>query len=425
MHLYLFLVVIVSLSCGSLPSADVEIMRAIGATCAMVLGWVLLCHVGARVCAKQVQAEMLDPMVGAQILEKQLAAFRWLGLGVVVLCLGGFGLARFLDQAPILENSILLQAMILLAPGLAITIGTWSAENRYGVHLGYTESGIWNHLHSLWQSFRSGMAWLVAPVMILLAMTDLVSRLPLGEQAAAWLTGAVIVVFIPLGLPWMIRYLFKTSALPQQQAKWIDQLLSSVGLSRTPAVRWDTDGRAFNAMVAGFVPPLRTLLISDRLLDELPREQIAMVVLHEAAHLRRRHVPMRMLAILPAWGVGAIVTRIAGEASWALAAGSVVGILMTMLILRIVAYRTEFDADIHACRMAEEIAGEIDGVPATYEHAADALSTALMRVTFDQPATRKATWLHPGVAERVDWMRRHREAPMISNTSAGTIANPA
>ena len=140
-------------------------------------------------------------------------------------------------------------------------------------------------------------------------------------------------------------------------------LMTAAGLRRTRAVRWDTGGRAFNAMVAGFMPPLRTLLISDRLVDELPREQIAMVVLHEAAHLRRRHVPIRMLAILPAWGAGAMVTRIIGEQSWAVAAGSAVGILMTMLILRIVAYRTEYDADVQACRLAAQISDQVDSVP--------------------------------------------------------------
>jgi Zn-dependent protease with chaperone function len=261
--------------------------------------------------------------------------------------------------------------------------------------------------------------------MFLLGMSDLIGTLPLTEIAAAWTTAAMILLFVPLGLPWLIRHLFKTTSLDKSAEAWVRELMTAADLRRTPVVRWDTGGRAFNAMVAGFVPPLRTLLISDRLVDELPREQIAMVVLHEAAHLRRRHVPMRMLAVLPAWGAAALVTRIAGEQTWAMAAGSVVGILMTMLILRVVAYRTEYDADVQACRLAAEISGQVDGVPATYEHAADALSAALIRVTFDQPAGRNATWLHPGVADRVDWMRRHREAPSTNTTTAGTIANPA
>jgi Zn-dependent protease with chaperone function len=178
-------------------------------------------------------------------------------------------------------------------------------------------------------------------------------------------------------------------------------------------------------MVAGFVPSIRSLLLSDRLLDELPQDQIAMVVLHEAAHLRRKHVPIRMLSVLPAWAAGAALTKIAGENEWAMILGSIAGILLTLMILRIVAYRTEYDADVQACRLAVEIAPNVDRVPGTYEEAADALSAALLRVTFDQPAGRKATWLHPGVTDRIDFMRRVRETPQSNTATAGTIANPA
>lgn len=425
MHLYFFLVVIISLSCGSLPPADLSPTRAALGTLGMLTAWILLCHVGARVCANQVRQEKLDPMVGANLLERQLSAFRWLGLGVVVLCLAGFGLARTLDSIPVLQDSIFLQALVLLTPSLVITAATWSAEHRYGVLLGYTKPGIRNHVKSVWQLFRGGIAWLIGPVMILLGLSDLISLLPISEDWASGLTAAMILLFVPLGLPWLIRHLFKTSPMTPKTEAWVYELMAAAGLRRTRAVRWNTEGRSFNAMVAGFIPPLRTLLISDRLIDELPREQMAMVVLHEAAHLRRRHVPLRMITILPAWGSGALVTRIAGEQSWAVAAGSVVGILLTMMILRIVAYRTEYDADVQACRLAVEMNGEVDCVPTTYEHASDALSAALMRVTFDHPAARKATWLHPGVADRVAWMRRQRETPMASNATAGTIANPA
>jgi Zn-dependent protease with chaperone function len=425
LQLYFFLVVIVSLSCGSLPAAEFSPLRAAGATAAMVGAWIILCHVGARLCGNQVRAEKLDPMLGADLLERQLAAFRWIGLAVVVLCLGGFGLARTLDSVPLVEASIFLQAIILLSPGLAITVGTWSAEHHYGVMLEYTEGGLGNHAASVWQSFRNGIAWLIVPVLMLFGLSDVIGVLPLTDEVVTWLTAVTILLLVPLGLPWLIRHLFKTSPLSQPTDRWIGQLMTAVGLRRTRAVRWNTEGRSFNAMVAGFVPPLRTLLLSDRLVDELPRQQIAMVVLHEAAHLRRRHVPIRMLAVLPAWGAGFLVTKIAGQQSWAVAAGSVVGISLTMLILRIVAYRTEHDADVQACRLAVEISPQLEDVPASYEAASEALSAALIRVTFDHPAARTATWLHPGVAERVAWMRRQREVPTSNNTTAATAANPA
>lgn len=422
MHLYFFLVVIVSLSCGSLPPGQIDPVLAALATAGMTTAWIILSHVAARTVALHVRSEKLDPIAGAEWLETQLAAFRWIGLAVAVLCLAGFGLARTLDGIPSIADSMFLQALILLAPGVAMTAGTWSAEHRYGVVLGYTDRSIRNHIGSVWQSFRSGMAWLVIPVLMLLGMADLIDLLPISSGASSWLTVIGIALFVPLGLPFLIRHLFKTQKLSDSDAQWIGELTASAGVKRTGAVRWDTGGAAFNAMVAGFVPPLRTLFLSDRLLDELPRSQIAMVVLHEAAHLRRRHVPLRMLSVLPAWGVGALVSRWAGDQSWSMVAGSVIGILLTMVILRWVAYRTEFDADVQACRMAAAMAGKLDHVPADYEMAAETLSMALMRVTFDHPSSRKATWLHPSVAERVAWLRRQGEGPVIKPIGSATIA---
>ncbi len=425
MQLYFFLAVIVSLGCGSLPPSDVDPLRASIATAGMVAAWILLSHVGTRVVAKQVLLEKIDPRVGAELLDRQLDIFRWLGLGVAAFCLSGFGLARTLDSLPLLDRSMFLQAIVLLSPVIMMTIGTWSAEHRYGVLLDYTERGFANHVGSVWQAFRGSMAWLVAPILLLLAAADLLSLLPIDTQTIGWMTAIMILLFVPLGLPWLIRRLLKTVDLDEETDAWVCRLLTASGLRRTKAVRWDTGGQAFNAMVAGFTPPIRTLLISDRILDELPREQMAMVVLHEAAHLRRRHVPLRMLALLPAWFVGVAVTEVAGDASWAIPVGTVIAISLTLLILHVVSYRTEYDADVTACRIAAEISAEQNDVPGSYVLAADALAAALIRVTIEQPAAQKATWLHPGVADRIEWMRRHRNAPTTSNPNAGTIANPA
>ena len=358
MQLYYFLLVILSLACGSLPPKDIDWSAATSASVCMILGWILLSHVAARTVANYVAAEKLHPIAGAEWFEKQMAAFRWLGLGVAVFCLAGFGIARAIESIPVVGGSMLLQAIVLLMPAIAITIGTWSAEHYYGVRLGYTGPGVKGFLRAIWLSFRGGMSWLVIPVLVLLAASDLIGMLPISEEAGAWVSIAGILLFVPLLLPLLIRQLFKTAPMNSDQQAWISDLMRAAGAGRTRAVRWDTGSVQFNAMVAGFVPPFRTLFLSDRLLDELPTPQIAMVVLHEAAHLKRRHVPIRILAVLPAWIAGTFVTRLADHflrhPEWSMAIGSLVGILMTLAVLRMISYRTEYDADVTACRMAQQ-----------------------------------------------------------------------
>ncbi len=423
MHLYFFLLVVLSLSCASLPAVETSLEQSSLATLCMLSGLIVLCHIAARICAKQVDTEQVDPRLGAELLERQMIAFRWLGLGIVLLCLAGFGLATATVQATHLNSSLFLQAVILLTPGLVITLATWSAEHYYRGLTGLVDNTPRRHVGYLWQYFRGTVAWLVVPILLLLAMTDLIAALPIDDGLAALITAVVLLLFVPLALPWLIRHLFKTSRLDKPTEQWIDQIMIASGLRRTRIVCWHTGNRSFNAMVAGFIPPLRTLLISDRALDELPRSQLAMVVLHEAAHLRRFHVPIRMLTIVPAWLLGGLITRFAEGHSWAMAAGSGVAIIMTLITLRIAAIRTEFDADQQACNLAVNMADCVNDVPATYDAASDALRDALLRITLESPSARKASWLHPSIPERITAMKRPRDSGE-SLATTGTAKSP-
>jgi len=425
MHLYFFLLVVLSLSCASLPPIETSLERASLASGCMLTALVLLCHIAARICSKQIVREGVDPRFGSELLDRQMTAFRWLGLGIVLLCLAGFGLATATVQAPYLRSSLFLQAVILLVPGLIITLATWSAEQYYRGLTGLVDNSPWLHATHLWQRFRGTVAWLVIPILLLLGITDLITGLPLDDSSATIITAAVLLLFVPLGLPWLIRHLFKTSRVDKPTERWIDEIMIASGLKRTRIVCWHTGNRTFNAMVAGFIPPLRTLLISDRALNELPRAELAMVVLHEAAHLRRFHVPLRMLTIVPAWLLGGLITRFAEGHSWAMTAGSGVAITMTLITLRIAAIRTELDADQQACEMAVEMADTVEDVPNCYRDAAGALSDALLRITVESPSARKASWLHPGVSQRITNMKQHATEQHSSVKNSTSTAETA
>ena len=426
MHLYFFLLVVLSLSCVSLPPVEASLQQATLASGCMLTALLFLCHIASRICAKQILREQIDPRLGADLLDRQMTAFRWLGLGIVILCLAGFGLATATAQAAYLTNTLCLQAVVLLIPGLTITMATWSAEQYYRGLTGLIDNHPGLHLDYLWQRFRRTVAWLVLPILLLLGMIDLITILPLGEAPAAIITTLVMLLFVPLGLPWLIRHFFKTSRLDESTEQWVDDIMIAAGLKPTRIVCWHTGNRSFNAMVAGFVPSLRTLLISDRVLNELPQGELSMVILHEAAHLRRFHVPLRILTIVPAWLVGGLLTRFAEGHSWGMAAGSGVAIAMTLISLRIAAIRTELDADVQACIMAVKMEGRVRDVPQSYADASKALSNALHRITLESPAAKKASWLHPAVAQRIFHMQLHAaSAESFSKDSSSPAKNAA
>ncbi|MCA9296748.1 MAG: M48 family metalloprotease, partial [Phycisphaerales bacterium] len=70
---------------------------------------------------------------------------------------------------------------------------------------------------------------------------------------------------------------------------------------------WRTGGAMINAAVMGLIGPLRYVLLTDGLLEQLPREQVIAVMAHEIGHVRRHHLPWMILVMLAVMGVAALV----------------------------------------------------------------------------------------------------------------------
>lgn len=460
---YLFLLVVVSLSCGSSPAWQEPTWRSVVASAGVVAGWSLLCHLAARMLSVHVRQGRLSLWQANRFLQTQLDILRWLGLPITVLCLVGFSLAAWARQQPILEHSLLLQSFVLLSPGLAVLMSTWSAEHYFGVGSGLTRPGFGHWMASLWSGLRAGPAWLIGPTCLFMGLGDLADWLstsgpapsgaapsgPASGGAASsvaaqsgpgwnWLdavqiglhpslalmvVGGVILVAL---LPRLVVAIVKTEPVDTPQAKEIEGWLRGCGLSThaiwgTRVVRWNTRRRMMNGLIAGLFPWGRALLLSDRLLDELPRRELLMVVMHEVAHAKRWHVVLRMAAIVPAWGVASWVGQSLATEAWEQVVGGIAGLLTTVVALAVVSYATELDADAQACRLAVRVIGREAPDTALDEDSVQPerwLAEALFRVTSDHPESRRASWLHPSLAMRSRYLKRRAERRIESECSS-------
>ena len=420
--------VVVSLGCGTLPPRDGSSMTAaVVASAALLLGWSLLSHVAARQLIIAAKNGQIDPVASANYLDTQLLILRHLGLGVVAMCLAGFGLAGHITSAGIVGDWMSLQSIGLLTPAVAILAMTASAEYSFmtGVdqvdpvgqvgqvgHVGHVDMvHAWRgRMKYIAAHLRGTIAWLAVPVVVLMAISDGISRLPIPASVSALAMPLASLAMVLVGLPMLTRLVFRSTPMDPDRADWYRRLIHAAGGGRIAVSRWDTGRQTANALVAGFVPPWRRLWITDRIEDELPPDQIALIVLHEIGHLRRRHMPLRMLSLIPAWGLGWATTRLMGEAAFAEAAGLGAGLAATLAMLRWVSHATEFDADRWACETAARIsagggsaemadAGSIEGLPANRTAAGRSLAAALRRVSFGADPGR-SSWLHPSIDAR-------------------------
>jgi len=429
MSLFIFLIVVLSLASGSVAPAEVPLQQCVVATAGLMLAWGMLAKTAAAVAFARVQSGT-QPLAAIETFERQLDILRWLGLGATLLCLIGFNLAGAVQVWPMFAGSMFLQSLVLLAPGMTMIALTLIAEHQLGVVMGYTEPGVWVTITQIVRSMLRFVGWMVVPILAILLLADLVAQVPVGvmpwseDVPTAAVLGLAMLVTVPVLVPVIAKRVWKTRPMNDSSERWIVDLVAAAGMPGLDVRLWCTDMKSANAVVVGFFPGLRSLLLTDRLVREVSPEQLRLIILHEVAHLRRGHLWIRMLSVLPGWLVAAALLRWFGTDSTMMLISNAVAIGGTLILLRLSAHLTEFDADRVACEIAMSLPlASIGGEPvspADEERAlawrsqaheqARQLGRTLLAITGGAADSHRSSWLHPSVAARCDRLLTWAEA---------------
>lgn len=209
-----------------------------------------------------------------------------------------------------LGNTIALDEGLFLAPTLLFIFMAWLAwypidrRLRQAGLLARIDAGqvvypIWSLSQYLLNQFRHQVALFGLPLSLFLLWQEIVLRLsPTGSQTTnqdLFLLGSGGLALF-FATPWLVRHIWRTRPLPPGPLR---QRLET--LCRTYRVRvreillWQTFGTLANAVVLGFIRPLRYILLSDALLEHLAPWHIEAVMAHELAHIRKHHIPWLMV----------------------------------------------------------------------------------------------------------------------------------
>jgi Zn-dependent protease with chaperone function len=282
---------------------------------------------------------------------------------------------------------------------------------------------------------------LVCPPLLMMVLQQTVLVL-FPELDRAWVmpvlsVGLLAAVF--LTIPWILRLLLGWKPLPPGPLR--DRLLAAarrLDFRCNNILLWNTRRGMANAMVTGFLPFLRYVVITDRLASDLTPEEIEAVFGHEVGHVKHHHMPYYVVFLLVSMGVVAglyelVVSHL--SVNW-LEADDIMAVLPLLGMIGVYVFvvfgflsrRCERQADVYGCRAVScgtfACPGHEQGtelVPVGRGLCATGIRTfiealekvaRLNGISRDKPGW-LSSWQHSTIARRVDFLQQVCSDPEV------------
>jgi STE24 endopeptidase len=340
--------------------------------------------------------------------------------------------------------------VLVIAPFLVRLVGTWVLWYPVDRVLHYRNP---TNPDQFWS--RSGYT------LFQLRQFSLIVFLPVGMMILSqgllrvfpeWMNGAgmnyfgitsiiCMFIFLPLFLPALLGLkTFPTGPLLTR----FEHLSSMLRFRYRSVYLWDTRGSIANAMITGVIPRTRAIVLTDRLVRDLTRQELEAVFGHEVGHVHYHHLQFQGLFVLLSvmfagqmlrWLEPEIEPFLPASETFQLLLGIGSAGLYLFLIFGFLSRRNERQADLFGCRVASSD-GMIDGsIPLMQDlgphtsHGIDALIGALKKTEringadqglFDRPWYEYPlipilwlwrwlhTWQHGTIQQRVRFLERVR-----------------
>ena len=377
---------------------------------------------------------------------------RWAGLAwhaLSVLLLGWLDVVR-----RGVGDLIAVDEMLAVLPPLGLMAWLWWAA--YPIERRLREATLLRELESgmpvrrppsrpayVLMQVRHQVLIVLVPVAVLAAWSEgwwrVLSRV---EPAGEWRWAAPIHQGIQLAgvglalalLPPVVSRLWSTSRIdPGPLRSDLLALCEAQGVRIRDVRVWNTHGSAINGAVLGMWGRLRVVLLTDSLLDHLPREQVRAVMGHEVGHVARRHVPWLLAAVLATTGgctllaelvirgVGWAAGRAGGASADSVAlietgvslAAWPVALAAGLMLFGMVSRRFEWQADAFAAqhlsgwRCGGVGGGGVPGEVRVTEEAAQSMIDALLAVSrLNHVPVGRWSFRHGSIAGRIANLRR-------------------
>lgn len=234
-----------------------------------------------------------------------------IGTFALQLTLGGW--AGLVGAKWKLQRVVLADELCLVLPFIVMLLIKWyhfypvNRLVRQYVVSGQLADGlsarpVWSRSQYLLYQLRHSLLVVLAPLLLIIALKDVVELAVArwygrGEQVSEEImaiSGGVIAVgagVIFLLAPFLLRRIWKTRRLPDGPLReQLENFCRHLRLRHREILLWDTYSAVANAAVMGLFKPMRYVMLSDALIENMSDEQIEAVFGHEAGHVRHHHI---------------------------------------------------------------------------------------------------------------------------------------
>lgn len=327
-----------------------------------------------------------------------------------------------LDRWPLLDE------VLIMAPVLLSLIASWaiffdiqtvfadktSAINRLKERVRFVALRV-----------RVYLAIFLVPTLVAIAARDVLDSHIAWSQK--WLVASMI-IGIPVLLavfPFLVLLVWRTTRIQDEETRNTIQEVVQQHQIRVSGVRiWKTSRQIVNAVVAGVFPYFRVILISDGLIQHFSDSELKAIIRHEAGHIRRWHLPSRMLFILlpvtllviaewlgydPVGPLNSVAVLCHVPESWVFPILTVLYCVYLFIVLAWLSKRMEFDADQYAVTLQSD---DSHAAPQVCPEAAEDMTNALLQFAELVPdqVDRKSFW-HPTLRQRLIRIEQLKKSP--------------
>lgn len=181
-------------------------------------------------------------------------------------------------------------------PYFLVLVGCWliyyDAERALHRVLSLGDQPFWPRSAYLLHNVRQFALMVMLPIVLWVGQQALTRFAPQLTGDIAYRVGSLAIVpCLMLVMPLFLKPLLGLRTMPPGPVRErFEALAKRLEFRCTDFLLWHTHGAAANAFITGLLPRVRYVVFTDRILDDLPPDELDAVFGHEVGHARHAHI---------------------------------------------------------------------------------------------------------------------------------------